>query len=137
MYLLFRISASNIYIAIKILIVRPHFTPKRSGYSKCSRKEPDEWDVDGVRPWAGYHALFTCEVPLAVLHEQVPRQKQEGERQEEEEAIVKVSVGLAKVVPKIPIEFDDLRFQCERDAQRSHQNVSDGQIDQEVVTCKT
>lgn len=104
-------------VAIKVVLQRTHFTPPNGRHSKGSAKEPDERDEDGVRPRSGYCAFFPCKVPLAVLHEKVPGQEKHGERQEEEEAVVKVSVANAVFVAKIPRQVDDLRVEGERDAE--------------------
>ena len=108
-------------------------TPKCGGDSKGGGKEPDEGDVDGVGPWAGHNALFTGKVPFAVLHEEVVSQEQEGEWQEEEEAIVKVSVADAISIAKSPVKVGDFRVQSEGHTQGGHQNVPDRQVDQQVV----
>ena len=95
-------------VAVKVLFQRPYITPKDSGYRESGRKEPDERDVDGVWPGAGDRAFLAGEVPLAVLHKEMPRQEQEGQRQEEKEAVVKVAVADTVSFPKVPGQIDHL-----------------------------
>ena len=78
---------------------------------------------------------LTCEIPLAVFHKQMPRQKEDSQWQEKEEAVVEISVANAVYVSKVPIEADDLRIEGKRHAKCRHQYISDWQIDEKVIAC--
>ena len=101
-------SPWDFFVAVKVIGPGPYITPKDSGHRKGGREEPDERDVNGVCPWAGNCAFFTGKVPLAVFHKKVPRQEEEGQRQEEKEAVVKVAVADTVNIPIVPGHIDHL-----------------------------
>ena len=55
------------------------------GDGKEGREEPDEWDVDGVRPGPGNVLTLG---PLGVLHKEVECEEDRRQGEEEEEAVV-------------------------------------------------
>jgi len=61
----------------------------------------------------GHESILASEVPLAVLNEEVEGEEEGREGQEEEEAVVEVSVADAVDVPELPREGDDLGVQSE------------------------
>jgi len=65
----------------------------------------------------------------------MPRQKEDSQWQEKEEAVVEISVANAVYVSKVPIEADDLRIEGKRHAKCRHQYISDWQIDEKVIAC--
>ena len=66
-----------------------------------------------------YEPVLAGEVPLAVLDEEVEGEEEGGQGQEEEEAVVEVSVADAVDVAELPRQGDDLRVQGEGHAQGS------------------
>ena len=60
-------------------------------------------------PGAGNCAFLTGKVPLAVFHKKMPRQEEEGQRQEEKEAVVKVAVADTVNIPIVPGHIDHLK----------------------------
>ena len=63
---------------------------------------------------------ITGKVPLAVLDEEVPRQKEECQGQEEEERVIEVLVADAVDVSEVPSQPGDLRVQGEGDTEGCH-----------------
>ena len=104
-------------VPVEVVVVVPDLTPERGGHGEESREEPDEGDVDGVRPGSWHEAVFSGKVPLAVLDEEVEGQEEGGEGEEEEEAVVEVAVADAVDVAELPRQTDDLRVQGEGHAQ--------------------
>ena len=64
------------------------------------------------------------------------RQEEEGERQEEEECVVRESVDDAVNVAKVPRVSDDLAVQGERDTEAGKKDVPDRKVEQKVVAWK-
>ena len=75
-------------VLVGVLRPRPDLGEEGCRDSKDGGEEPDERDVDGVRPGPG-HVLALG--PLGVLHEEVPGEEESGQGQEEEEAVVEIS----------------------------------------------
>ena len=86
--------------------------------------------------WVIWNNSLTGKVPLAVLDEEVPGQEEDGQGQEEEEAVVCEAVDDAEDVAAVPGVRDDLVVQCEGHAQARQQDVADREVDQEVVAAE-
>lgn len=108
-------------VLVGVLGPGPDLGEERAGDSEQSGEEPDHGDVDGVGPGSG-HVLALG--PLGVLHEQVVGQEQDGQRQEEQEAVVEVSKTDAIFQSKVPGQMNYLRVQSERNTQSSQQDIS-------------
>jgi len=80
--------SSNDFILVGIILVGSDLTEECRGSRKKRRKEPDEWNVDGVSPGTRDERGIAAEVPLAVFNKQVEAKKQESDGQEQEEAVV-------------------------------------------------
>ena len=75
-------------VLVGVVLPVPDLGEERCRDSEDAGEEPDERDVDGVRPGPG-HVLALG--PLGVLHKEVPGEEEGGQRQEEEEAVVEIS----------------------------------------------
>ena len=78
-------------VDVEVILEVPDVAEEDGGHGEKQREEPDERDEDGVGPGAGDEAVLPGEVPLAVLHEEVPGQEQQRQGQEEQEREVRVS----------------------------------------------
>lgn len=127
--------SSDNFIAIEIIGFIMNLSVKHSGYRKDQREEPDQGNVEGVSPRSWNHAFFAGKVPLAVLHKQMEREEQDGQRQEEQKAIVGKLVHNTIDASKVPSVSDDLRVQSEWNTETRQKDVPDWQVDEQVVTC--
>ena len=84
------------------------------------------------RPW--HRVFLSGQVPLAVLDEEVVRQEEQGKRQKEEEAVVKVAINDAVFGTVIPGHGNDFRVKREWYAKACQKDVSDGQVHEQVVS---
>ena len=109
-------SVCNV-VPVEVVGVGPDLTPEGGGYSKQTREEPDQGDVDGMWPGARYEPILSGKVPLAVFNEQVEGEEQGCQGQEEQEAVVEVSVADAVFVTELPSQGNDLRVKGEGHAQ--------------------
>ena len=75
-------------VLVRVVSPRSDLGEERGGDSEEGGEEPDERDVDGVRPWAG-HVLALG--PLGVLDKEMPGEEEGGQREEEEETVVEIS----------------------------------------------
>ena len=74
-------------ILVGIILIGPKLREEGRGHSKKCREEPDERDVDGVRPGPG-HILALG--PLGVLHKEMEGEEHSSQGQEEQEAVVEI-----------------------------------------------
>ncbi len=81
----------------------------------------------------GHEPVLSGKVPLAVLHEQVPREEEQGEREEGQEGVVGEAVHDAVDVAQVPGVGDDLGVEGEGHAEARQEDVADGQVQQKVV----
>ena len=82
------LGAAGNDVLVRIILPGSDGREEGGGRREQSREEPDEGDVDGVGPGPG-HVLTLG--PLGVLDKQVPSQEQDGQRQEEQQAVVEIS----------------------------------------------
>ena len=82
------LGATGDDVLVRIILPVPDVSEEGGGHRKQGREEPDERDVDGVGPGPG-HVLTLS--PLGVLDKQMPGQEQDGQRQEEQQAVVEIS----------------------------------------------
>ena len=75
-------------VLVRVLLDVVQLCEEGRGDGEEGGEEPDEGDVDGVGPGPG-HVLTLG--PLGVLDKQVPSQEQDGQRQEEQQAVVEIS----------------------------------------------
>ena len=75
-------------VLVRVVSPLPDLGEEGCWDSEDGREEPDERDVDGVRPGPG-HVLALG--PLGVLDKEVPGEEEGGQGQEEEEAVVEIS----------------------------------------------
>jgi len=104
------IGASGDDVLVGVILPGPDGGEEGGGSREQGREEPDERDVEGVGPRPG-HVLTLG--PLGVLDKEVPGQEQDGQRQEEKQAVVEISVADAVLEPQVPRQMDDLRVQGE------------------------
>ena len=76
------------HVLVRVVGPGPDLGEERGGDSEEGGEEPDDGDVDGVRPWSGDVLALG---PLGVLDEEVPGEEESGQREEEEEAVVEIS----------------------------------------------
>ena len=74
-------------VPVGVLGPGPDLREEGGGDSEEGREEPDERDVDGVRPGSGDILALG---PLGVLHKQMVGQEQDCQWQEEQEAVVEI-----------------------------------------------
>ena len=82
------LGASSDDVLVRVILPVPDGREEGGGRREQGREEPDERDVDGVGPGPG-HVLTLS--PLGVLDKQMPGQEQDGQRQEEQQAVVEIS----------------------------------------------
>lgn len=82
------IGASSDDVLVGVILPGPDGGEEGGGSREQGREEPDERDVEGVGPRPG-HVLTLG--PLGVLDKEVPGQEQDGQRQEEKQAVVEIS----------------------------------------------
>ena len=78
-------------ILVGVLGPGPDLSEERGGDSEQGREEPDHRDVDGVRPWS-WNILALS--PLGILHKEMIGQEQDGQGEEEQEAVVEISENI-------------------------------------------
>ena len=74
-------------VPVGVLGPGPDLREEGGGDSEEGREEPDERDVDGVRPGSGDILALS---PLGVLNKQMVGQEQDCQWQEEQEAVVEI-----------------------------------------------
>ena len=82
------LRAPGHHVLVGVLGPVPDLGEERGGDREDGGEEPDERDVDGVRPGPG-HVLALG--PLGVLHKEMPGEEESGQRQEEQETVVEIS----------------------------------------------
>jgi len=108
-------SAGN-NVLVRVISPGSDLSEERGGDREQGGEEPDQRDVDGVRPRSGNILALS---PLGVLHKQMIGQEEDCQRQEEQEAVVEIPKTDAKLCSQIPCEMNDFRVQSCRNAQAS------------------
>jgi len=104
------IGASSDNVLVRVILPGSDGREEGCGSREQGREEPDERDVESVGPRPG--DILTLS-PLGVLDKEVPGQEQDGQRQEEQQTVVEISVADAVLKPQVPRQVDDLRVQGE------------------------
>ena len=92
------VRAPGHLVLVRVVRPLPDLGEERCGDGEHGREEPDERDVDGVRPGSG-HVLALG--PLGVLDKEMPGEEEGGQREEEEETVVEISGEITNILLQI------------------------------------
>ena len=114
---------------------------KDGGHSKTRRNDPGQGWINVSKAAGGGFLGFSAAPRLSLLPnvlnavacQEVEAHEDEGKREKEEEAAVKVLKGQAEVPGKVPGAGNDFRVENEWHAEAHHQNVSQGLVNHQVV----